>query len=135
MTRLVTLTLITASAVDAKSAAAAWENAVTSNAANAQRAEALLPNAFAAARASGGEAVEVTSLFNTSGNNSPLYNIVHRAIGIAVFRCTMIGKRSVWESIKPLALVNCEQKGKTVTGTPSSTATEGARLFLIPAAK
>lgn len=74
-----------------------------------------------------GTPVEVTAFYDGEPGKSPAYNIVHRQLSAGVIR-------PFWQNVQVVALMGAKQTGKSVTGTPNSTATfaQGARVFICP---
>ena len=122
---MITLTLSPVTPVSAKAAAAAviayCENNFASNRTNWVRVTGTLAAALTVTQT--GKAVEVTALYPAS-NGAPLYNVAHRVLSVGAIR-------PYWSAVRIVVLKDWTETGKTVTGTPSSTAKAG-RVFLAP---
>lgn len=135
MATTLTLTLVTPTAADAKAAAKIAADTPTSNrgTGTAERNAFLLTAAVRVMRLAGGQAVEVSEVMPIASDGAPCYNLLHRPIGTAPFRTGKVGNRVIWNGVKPVYLINCQQDGNVVTGITSTTARSGGRYFLIPA--
>lgn len=92
-----------------------------SNRSNWLRIEALLAAVLQVLAS--GQPCEVTDLFGVAGS-SPAYNVLHRTLSAGPLR-------PYWSQVQALALVDCAEQGKSITGTTNTTARE-ARLFICP---
>lgn len=96
-----------------------------SNRANWERIISVLASVLHVVRT--GMPVDVTDIYADSVGKAPAYNVLHRQLSAGVIR-------PLWQSVQAVALINVTYKGKTVVGTPSSTARfdQGAKLFICP---